>query len=456
MNLGKNRILVVDDERDIRELIADILGDYDYAVTTVHDAAAARSAVRLNQFDAILLDIWLPGTDGITLLKEWSDRGDFDTPVIMMSAHGTVQTAVEAVRLGAYDYLEKPVSAGRLEITVKNAVRVGTIKSGPTEASVANSQDLQLVGSSKIMRSLHQQIEVVSSVTSNVLIVGEPGSGKRTVARMIHDAQNADGSPFVVLDWLSVDDDDRTISELIAEANGGTLLIPDLHVYDGHRQNKLLGMINTRSELSEQADSRAMPRLIATVADSVYSAVENGQFRREILNRLGDMKVEVPALRHYSEDMPELVGYLTDRLSQTENLRYKQFSTAALNRLRNHTWSGNLSELITVLRQALVEGDNETIIDTDIEPLLTEPSIPQNHSVTHSDDEYYFELPFREARAQFERDYLLRNLRRFKSYTELAQMTGLHRTSLFRKLKEHGIEVTPGYVGSESKDTDQS
>lgn len=456
MNLEKKRILVVDDERDIRELIADILSDYDYAVTTVHDAAAARSAVRLNHFDAILLDIWLPGTDGITLLKEWSDRGDFDTPVIMMSAHGTVQTAVEAVRLGAYDYLEKPVSAGRLEITVKNAMRTGTVKSSPVEAGVVNKRELQLVGSSKIMRSLRQQIEVVASVSSNVLIVGEPGSGKRTLARMIHDAQSADGAPFIMLDWLLTDDDSRPISDLLSEASGGTLLIPDLHVYDGHRQNIILGMINTRSEMSAQADSPVMPRLIATVADSVYSAVENGQFRREILNRLGEMSVEVPALRQYSEDMPELVGYLTDLLSQTENLRYKQFSTAALNRLRNHTWTGNLSELITVLRQALVEGDNETIVDTDIEPLLTERAVPQIHTVHRSEDEYYFALPFREARAQFERTYLLRNLRRFKSYTELAQMTGLHRTSLFRKLREHGIEVTPGYAVSESKDVEQS
>ena len=452
MNPGTNRILVVDDERDIRELIADILSDYDYAVTTVHDAAAARTAVRLNRFDAILLDIWLPGTDGITLLKEWSGRGDFDTPVIMMSAHGTVQTAVEAVRLGAYDYLEKPVSAGRLEITVKNAMRTVSSKSGPTETASANRQQMQLVGSSKIMRALRQHIDVVASVSSNVLIVGEPGSGKRSLARMIHDAKHPASAPFISLDWLLTDDDHRPFRELIAEAGGGTLMIPHLHLFDGHRQNIILGMINTISGLSGQV----VPRLIATVSESVYPAVDAGQFRREILNRVGEMKVKVPALRDYSEDMPELVGYLTDLLSQTETLRYKQFSTAALNRLRNHAWNGNLSELIGVLRQAMIEGDNEIIIDTDIEPLLREETVPEVTAAPVHEDEYYFGLQFRDARSQFERNYLLRNLRRCNSYAELADMTGLHRTSLFRKLKEHGIELAPGCDKGEREEVQES
>ncbi len=456
MVTGKNHILVVDDELDIRELVADILEDYGYAVTTVHDASAASSAVRLGQFDAILLDIWLPGKDGITLLKEWGEQNDFNTPVVMMSAHGSVQTAVEAVRLGAYDYLEKPVSAGRLEITLRNAVMSGSVRIDKAETVATDRAELKLVGTSKIMQMLREQIEVVSSTNSNVLVVGEAGSGKRTVARLIHNARHDEEVPFIVLDWLSSQEDDLTVSDLMAEAKNGTILISDIHAYDGHRQNKLLGIISTLSELSVQSSPEDLPRIIATVSDTIDAVVENGQFRPEILNRIAGMTVNVPALREYSEDIPELVGYFTDFLNQSEKLRYKRFSTGALNCMRNHSWGGNLSELISVLRQVLAGGINETVSDIDIAPLLVERAVPQEQVMSDNGEEFYYSLPFRDARAQFERAYLLRNLKRFDSYTDLAQMTGLHRSSLFRKLKEHGIEVGPGYGSTENKTDDSS
>ncbi len=456
MVTGKNHILVVDDELDIRELVADILEDYGYAVTTVHDASAASSAVRLGRFDAILLDIWLPGKDGITLLKEWGEQNDFKTPVVMMSAHGSVQTAVEAVRLGAYDYLEKPVSAGRLEITLRNAVMSGSVKSDEAETVATDKATLQLVGTSRIMQSLRQQIEVVSSTVSNVLVVGAAGSGKRTVARMIHDASHEGEAPFIVLDWLASEDGNRTVSDLIAEAKNGTILISDIHAYDGHRQNKLLGLIGALSSNCAESSPEGLPRIIATVSDTIDAAVESGQFRPEILNRIAAMTVNVPALRDYREDIPELVGYFTDFLNQSEKLRYKQFSTGALNCMRNHSWGGNISELISVLRQVLAGGINETVSDIDIKPLLVERAVPQEQFMSDGGEEFFYSLPFRDAKAQFERSYLLRNLKRFESYSDLAQMTGLHRSSLFRKLKEHGIEVGPGYGSGENKTDDFS
>ncbi len=449
----KNHILVVDDELDIRELVADILEDYGYAVTTVHDASAASSAVRLGRFDAILLDIWLPGKDGITLLKEWGERSEFDTPVVMMSAHGSVQTAVEAVRLGAYDYLEKPVSAGRLEITLRNAVMSGNVKSDKVEIAAADRAALQLVGTSKVIQSLRQQIEVVSSTISNVLVVGAAGSGKRTIARMIHEASHVEETPFIVLDWLTSENENRTVFDLITEAKNGTILISDIHAYDGHRQNKLLGVIGA---LSAESAQEGVPRIIATVSDTIDAAVESGQFRPEILSRIAGMTINVPALREYREDIPELVGYFTDYLNHSEKLRYKQFSTGALNCMRNHSWGGNLSELISVLRQVLASGINETVSDIDIKPLLVERPVPQERFISDSGEEFFYSLPFRDAKAQFERSYLLRNLKRFDSYSDLAQMTGLHRSSLFRKLKEHGIEVGPGYGSTENKTDDSS
>lgn len=449
---AKYHILVVDDELDIRELVADILEDCGYAVTTVHDASAASSAVRLGQFDAILLDIWLPGKDGITLLKEWGQQKEFDTPVVMMSAHGSVQTAVEAVRFGAYDYLEKPVSAGRLEITLRNAVMSGSMKSDKVEPVDTDKASKQLVGTSKVIRSLRQQIEVVASTHSNVLIVGAVGSGKRTVARKIHDARRRDKeAPFIVLDWLKSGQESQSISDLIAEAKNGTILISDMHACNGHHQNKLLGIINALSGTFAQSSREEVPRIIATATDTINTAVESGQFRPEIPNRIAEMTVYVPALREYREDIPELVGYFTDFLNQSEKLRYKQFSTTALNCMRNHSWGGNLSELIGVLRQVLADGINETVSHIDIKPLLVERSVPQEQIVPDSGEEFFYSLPLRDARTQFERVYLLRNLKRFDSYSDLAQMTGLHRSSLFRKLKEHGIEIGPGNGSTENK-----
>ena len=454
MNIKKPHILVVDDELDIRELVADILGDYNYAVTTAHDASAARTAVRLEKFDAILLDIWLPGTDGITLLKEWTSNKEFKTPVVMMSAHGTVQTAVEATQLGAYDYLEKPVSAGRLEITLRNAVNSVSPTPSVGESISKTSPEISIVGTSEVVDTLRRQIEAVALEPSNLLIVGESGSGKRTLAYMIHNASKAGDAPYVVVDWLVSELDDRAVSDLLAEASGGTLLVPDIHLYDGHHQNKFLGMLNCHST-SINADTQTRTRLIATATDRIASAAKRGEFRSEILHRIGELRVEVPSLQEYREDMPALVGYFTDMLNHKEDLRYKKFTTAAINKLRNHSWGGNLAELINVLRQALIAGENDTIDDIDIEPLLIEGVNDVDSHSLKEEENYYYLLPFREARNQFERAYLLQNLKRTKSYAEMAKLTGLHRTSLFRKLKEQGIDVAPGLGSSEEKEDSQ-
>ncbi len=455
MTLRNSHILVVDDEPDIRHLIADILEDFDYVVTAAHDAASARAAVRHDQFDAILLDIWLPGTDGITLLREWSERDDFKTPVIMISAHGRIDTAVEAVRLGAYDFLEKPVSAGRLEITIRNAIQSQVVAT--SGSLIPPRLEQKLVGSSRVMQSLRQQIKEVSDVPANVLIIGAPGSGKRTVARIIHDSRKDAQGEFVVLDWLASEASEQAVADVIDQSRNGTLLIPDLHTYDGYHQNRLLGLLHTISKLCEQGKANEAPRVITTTAPAIRTALESGWFKPEIVTRLSEISVEIPSLNQYLEDIPELVGYFTDLLHQSENLRYKRFSTSALNRLRNHSWGGNLSELISVLRQALASGVNEVITDMDLAPLLKEVVIPTQQVLAFPQkDEHYYTLPFKEAKEQFEHKYLLRNLKKCKSYTELAKLTGLHRTSLFRKLKEHGIEVAPGAEVGETNNNGQS
>ena len=444
MTKEKSKVLVVDDEPDIRQLIGQILEDFDYRVTEVHDANAARRAVRFEKFDAILLDIWMPGDDGITLLQEWYEA-KLPTPVIMLSAHGTVETAVAATKFGAYDYLEKPVSAGRLEITVRNAVNQGVKVGSDSQTIVSRFSKAEIIGSSTKILALRRQIRNATSTNASVLIVGEPGSGRETTARVIHQSIADDERPLVVADWLTSDNLSQSVSELMEEAMNGTLLFLDLHAYDSYDQNRLLGLMHAASNLSAIQDKSSL-RLIATATDAIYELLKSGEFRPELFVRISELTIRVPALREHSEDVPELVGYYTDYLNQTENLKYRSYSTAALNRMRNHHWHGNVRELINVLRRIMVSDCAEIIAGPDIQPFLCDVEFAGKAapSKKSSDSRSMYKLPYKAAKEVFERSYLLHQLRNAQSYTEIAKKTGLHRSSLFRKIRDHEISILPG------------
>ena len=442
---GQNRILVVDDEKDIRNLLYEMLTDVGYRVEVVHDAVAARTAVRLNQFDLILLDIWMPGVDGVSLLKDWRSLG-LDTPVVMLSGHGTIQTAVEATQLGAYDYLEKPARRERILLTVRNALLDRTKTSILPVAKPDSSSRYTLIGSSRRIQDLRTQIKDISATDSNVLIVGEPGTGKKLVARQIHDSRNHSGDAYVVVNMLGAAKFDFSASHFIENARDGTLVIPDIHASDAITQVKILGLLNQQTSESREEGGSSAPRWVVTAAPSIVKAVENGRFRADLYYRLSELVVHVPALREYAEDIPELVGFFTDLLSHKEVLPYKQVTTSALNSLRNHSWGGNIRELKSVLRQSLAIGSNDSITGADIDPLLVSIRSPDSPPAVEATSDWNagFDLPLREAREQFEREYLLHNLKQCDSYVALSKKTGLHRTSLFRKLRDYGIEVTPG------------
>ena len=440
MSTKPPHILVVDDEPDIRHLIGEILTDFDYAVTEVHDAAAARTAVRLQKFDAILLDIWMPGDDGITLLKEWYDA-EFETPVIMLSAHGSIETAVEATRCGAFDYLEKPVSIGRLNITVRNAVRSREVS---TKHRVTRKSDAQvdLVGSSPAIATLRGEIGKLFQARSDVFVIGEVGSGRTTVSRIIHHERGNDRNSLIILDWQTKETWQRSISDAIMEANYGSILIRDIHTYDRYGQNQVLGLINEIIERRVRGDDSA-PNIFATTTESIYQRIKEGKFRPELFHRLNESVIRVPSLRDRLQDIPELVGYLVDKFSKDDELPYKPISTAALNCLRNHTWNGNIEELKNVLRKVLQGTSVETISDEEVRTVLETWEEPVIESLETIDDgSQLFGLSFREAKDNFEREYLRYHLQRSKSLTEVAAATGLHRASIFRKTRDLGIEET--------------
>ena len=454
MNTRSPHVLVVDDEPDIRQLIGEILTDFDYLVTDVHDAAAARTAVRLQQFDAVLLDIWMPGDDGITLLKEWHDSG-FTTPVIMLSAHGSIETAVEATRYGAYDYLEKPVSVGRLEITLRNAIRNSqipleyTIKSKPVER-------LDLVGSSSIIADLRNQIKKLSQSQSNLIVLGEIGSGRTTAARMLHQERGNESGTFKVLNWLMKEAWQQSVPDVLDESTSQTLLIRDLHAYDSFSQNQLLGLLNEISDRRASSDDATVPCVVATVTDSIYDRMKTGNFRPELFHRLNEHQLQVPPLREHLEDVPELVGYLVDKFSRAGQMPYKRISTAALNRLRNHSWHGNVEELKNVLLKVVQSTSAETITESEVQALLETWETPDVERMDDSESHVpIFGYPYRDAKETFEREYLRYHLVRSKSLAEVAEVTGLHRASIFRKIRELGLEVNGNSEDNDSAGDDR-
>ena len=454
MAIERKRVLVVDDEPDVRLLLGQVLTDFGYVVTEAHDAAAARTAVRLEHFDAVLLDVWMPGDDGITLLKQWKEA-NMQTPVVMLSAHGSIETAIEATRYGAYDYLEKPVGAGRLEITIRNAVSKKARRAVSTDSKLKPLVKTSLIGSSVMMKSLRNQIKNVTATAANVLIVGEPGTGKSSVARMIHEASGNSDDPFIVLDWVAGEGIGTPVSKLLDVAKNGTLLIRDLQAYDGFNQSRILGLLNKISIEYSDAGESTKPRVIATTSPTIKAKLESGQLTPEVYYRLSSLTIEVPALRQHPEDIPELVGYMSDQFNQRDNIQYKRVSTAALNSLRNHDWPGNVQELKSVLLRAILMRNDETITSADIESLLEHVCIVNTDNDSGmGNGAIWFSLPLRDAKDQFERDYLIHNLKQCNTYTETAKSCGLHRSSLFRKIREHGIKIVPGgnFEGDEANE----
>jgi len=453
MTGSRHRILVVDDEPDIRQLIGQILSDHDYLVTEVHDAVAARTAVRLEQFDAILLDIWMPGVDGITLLKEWR-QASMDVPVVMMSAHGSIETAVEATQLGALDFLEKPFSSGRLTVTVRNAVASGgraeTVDTLNLEQQLKKTE---LIGASALIKALRNQIRESAENAANVMIIGEDGSGRKTAGRMIHDHRGGVERNLAVLDWLIDPTGGKSIDQFIESSAAGTILIPSLETYDGYSQSRILGLAQ-KIEVLKKTSSKRSPKIVTTATAEIYERLKDGQIRGDMYHRLSELIIEMPALRQHPQDIPELVGSMIDEFSQEDGLPYKRVTTAALNVLRNHHWSGNVRELKNVLRQAVLSSSSETVDGVDIETQIKHfDAVPTKRVPTAISNELEMVLPFREAREQFERRYLLHNLHNSHTYVEMAEKTGLHRSSLFRKLKDHGIDHSGDAKNMENKET---
>lgn len=454
--MSNPHVLVVDDEEDIRALIQDILSDEGYGVTVAANAAEARAARATRKFDLILLDIWMPDTDGITLLREWSDGGDLSCPVVIMSGHGTVDTAVEATRLGAFDFVEKPLSLAKLLRTVEAA-----LESAGRQSRVARRllpSLLAPVGRSEIMKALRERVQQYARHDSFVLLSGEAGTGRGAFARYMHALSRRADESLTSLTAASVtesraeeqllgrEDGGEVTAGAFERASDGTLVIDELSDLNSAAQKILLGVVEDGqfTRIGGSAPVKVKARIVATVRADYEALIESGQLRRDLVAQLGVLSLRIPPLRDYSEDVPELLTYYVDKLVDAEGLTFRRFSVAAQNRLRNYPWPDNVRELKQLVRRLLLSDSSEDIGLGEVEAEITAVT-PVNEPLVKQD---LLALPLREAREHFERSYLQQQLVLCDGKVgQLAKRVGMERTHLYRKLRSLGVNFRS--VGSD-------
>jgi two-component system nitrogen regulation response regulator NtrX len=442
-------ILVVDDEADIRTLLKEILSEEGYEVDVAANAAQARASRAKQTPDLVLLDIWMPDVDGITLLREWSATTTNGCPVVMMSGHGTVETAVEATRLGAFDFVEKPLSLAKLLRTVERALDAG--KRRRQSGKLMVPQLMVPVGKSKLMQQLRAELQQIAANPSSVLLVGESGTGREAFARYLHEQSSRSSQPFVAMVSSSLRDADAEAALFGTEANGsrraglleeagsGTLFINQIEDLAPNVQRALVGVLEsgrfTRVGGSDPIEFSA--RVVSAAQPGIESRIGPEGFRRDLLAHLNMLIVRVPPLREYAEDVPELLRHYVDRAVDTEGLPFRRFSVAAQNRLRNYPWPDNIRELKTLVHRLLRQGGQEEIRLEEIERELAVQA-PQGEPLVKQD---LLALPLREAREQFERAYLQQQLLLCNGKVgQLAKRVGMERTHLYRKLRSLGVD----------------
>ena len=444
-----SQVLVVDDEADIRALISEILSDEGHGVTVAGNAEEARASRGSSKFDLILLDIWMPDTDGITLLREWNDAGDLNCPVVVMSGHGTVDTAVEATRLGAFDFVEKPLSLAKLLRTVEGALESAGKQS--TKARSMLPSLLTPVGRSELMKALREKVQQYARHDAGVLLSGEPGTGRGAFARYLHGLSRRADEPIVSVTAASLTDSNIEEQLLGSEKNGqinagvleragsGTLVIDELADLNAAGQKILLGVLEDRvySRVGGADSLRLEARIVATVSADYDAKVEAGELRRDLLSHIQILSLKVPPLRDYSEDVPELLTYYVDKLVDSEGLTFRRFSVAAQNRLRNYPWPDNVRELKNLVRRLLLTGSDDDISLQEVEAEVSDSSHADEPLVKQD----LLALPLREAREQFERAYLQQQLVLCDGKVgQLAKRVGMERTHLYRKLRSLGVD----------------
>jgi len=446
------KILVVDDEPDIRSLIKEILEDETFEVAVAEDATQADNVREEFNPDLILLDIWMPGIDGITLLKQWNESGQMNVPVIMISGHGTVETAVEATRLGAYDFIEKPLSLAKLILTVNHALENTSLQRENTRLKGYNQHVDTPIGKSKIMQNLREKILQIVEHSTPVLITGESGTDKERFARYLHNQSSRSEEAFIsvgilalsadnfLIEFFGSDEADKDRTGFFEQAEGGTLFLKDIADMDLSLQAKLQNSLDNKyfTRVGSTQTKAFDIRIIAATNQDLLELVNAGRFRDDLYYQLNILPLHVPPLCEHTEDIPELLEFYVNYFAEREGLAYRHFTVAAQNQLRSYSWPGNVRELKNMVQRLLILGTGENI---DIREL----DLARGNLTSQTDGQNFmpdFDMPLREAREQFEKEYLQHKLSiAGGSVSKVAEAVGIERTHLYRKLKSLGITI---------------
>ncbi len=465
-----HEILIVDDEEDIRSIIADTLADEGYDTRVAGDADAALAAIRMRRPALVLLDIWLEGSrmDGMGVLD--AIRADHPAlPVVMISGHGTVEVAVAAIRKGAYDFLEKPFKTDRLLLVCARGIEAARLRRENDELRIRAGGDWSMAGSSATVAQVNQMIERVAPTNSRVLITGPAGAGKEVVARLIHARSARRDGPFVVLNCATMHPD-RMEAELfgsegppgarkvgtLEQAHGGTLLLDEVADLPLETQGKILRMLQDHAvqRVGGSAPFKVDVRIISSTSKDLNALIAESRFREDLFYRLRVVPIDVPPLRNRREDIPALARQLMASAALRAGLAPRQLGEDALAALQAYSWPGNVRQLCNVIDWLLImtpSGEGHVISARQLPPEITgaEPPLPRLDRAAE-----IMTMPLREAREAFEREYLMAQIARFGgNISRTAAFIGMERSALHRKLKLLGVaEAERGEARARSYD----
>ena len=452
-------ILIVDDEQDIRELIAGVLDDEGYQVRLAATSDEALSEMRSRTPSLVVLDVWLQGSDmdGLTVLKHMKSI-DPDMPVIVISGHGNIETAVAAIRRGAYDFIEKPFKSAKLLHLTERALEAAYLKRENKALRSAGGGAEEWVGSSQAAAALHTSIEKVAPTNSRVLITGEAGSGKELCAYLIHKLSNRADNPFVVVNAANIvaehmerelfgeenSDGLPTKVGVFEKAHGGTLLLDEVGEMPLATQSKILRLLTEQrfQRVNGKVDVSVDVRVMSTSTKDLTDAIEAETFRKDLYYRLNVVPIHVPSLQERRDDIPELVSFFSNRIADNSGLTPRDFSPEALAVLQSMTWPGNVRQLRNLVERVLIlsrgaEGNRVTIKDLPID------NESRNKSMNGGMPTELVGLSLRDAREHFEREYLTLQITRFDgNISRTAEFIGIERSALHRKLKALGVNAS--------------
>lgn len=454
-------ILIVDDEADIRGLIQGILQDEGYATRLAANSKQAYAEVASKRPDLVILDIWLQHSDhdGLDILDTLM-TDDSALPVVMISGHGTIETAVSAIRRGAYDFIEKPFKSDRLLLLIRRALEAARLRRENDSLRQRVEGPSDLIGSSPVMSAARQTLERVAQTNSRVLLTGEPGTGKDVAARMIHRLSARASGPFMVLNCAILRPESLEVElfgqesgapGLLERAHGGTLLLDEVADMPPETQSKIVRVLQEQKfhRVGGATMIESDVRVVASTSRDLESLVREGRFRQDLYYRLNVVPVALPPLRDHPQDIPALIDFLAAALPLPGAPGSARFSSSALAILQAYSWPGNVRQLRNVIEWVAIMGGLSA--DLRVEPDHLPPDIGGRGSTAASAGASAFmSLPLREAREEFERDYLQAQIKRFGgSVSRTAQFIGMERSALHRKLKQLGI------TGGEDDETSQ-